>query len=272
MGGDIAVTSTPGVGSTFKASLMLASISKPHPEFITAPVQTIYGYKGTVRTLMLVDDEASHRQLMRAMLAPLGFEIIELDNPLLALDRLMQEIDNNRSPDLIMLDVSMPGINGWQLAKQLREAGYHSPIIMVSADASEGKDLPAHDNTEVTPLHDAYVIKPVRINLLLDHIGRLLNLVWCYEKQESAAPASQLIGALELPADNHLDDIAHLAAIGHKKGLQDKIQELEKSGTAHSVFIQELKKLTANFQFEKILALVDAENVEEQDTEVIQDR
>ena len=272
MGGDIAVTSSPGVGSTFKASLMLASISKPHPEFITAPVQTIYGYKGTVRTLMLVDDEASHRQLMRAMLAPLGFEIIELDNPLLALDRLMQEIDNNRSPDLIMLDVSMPGINGWQLAKQLREAGYHSPIIMVSADASEGKDLPAHDNTEVTPLHDAYVIKPVRINLLLDHIGRLLNLVWCYEKQESAAPAAQLIGALELPADNHLDDIAHLAAIGHKKGLQDKIQELEKSGTAHPVFIQELKKLTGNFQFEKILALVDAELAEEKDTEVTQDQ
>lgn len=272
MGGDIAVTSTPGVGSTFKASLMLASISKPHPEFITAPVQTIYGYKGAVRALMLVDDEASHRQLMRAMLAPLGFEIIELDNPLLVLDRLTQEIDNNNCPDLVMLDVSMPGISGWQLAKQLREAGYHSPIIMVSADASEGKDLPAHDNTDVAPLHDAYVIKPVRINLLLDHIGRLLNLVWCYEKQETTAPVSQLIGALELPADNHLDDIAHLASIGHKKGLQDKIQELEKSTTAHPAFIQELKKLTANFQFEKILALVDAAVVEEQVTETIQDQ
>ncbi|MDZ4260907.1 MAG: ATP-binding protein, partial [Pseudomonadota bacterium] len=264
MGGDIAVTSMPGVGSTFKASLMLASISKPHAEFITAPVQTIYGYKGAMRTLMLVDDEASHRQLMRAMLAPLGFEIIELDNPLLALDRLLQEIDNNNCPDLIMLDVSMPGINGWQLAKQLREAGYHSPIIMVSADASEGKDLPAHDNTEITPLHDAYVIKPVRINLLLDHIGRLLNLVWCHEKQETVIPDPHLIGTLELPADNHLDDIAHLAAIGHKKGLQDKIQELEKTGAAHPVFIQELKKLTTNFQFEKILALVDAETIQDQ--------
>jgi len=264
MGGDIAVTSALGSGSTFKASLMLASISKPHAEFITAPVQTIYGYKGAVRTLMLVDDEASHRQLMRAMLAPLGFEIIELDNPLLALDRLTQEIDNINCPDLIMLDVSMPGINGWQLAKQLREAGYHAPIIMVSADASEGKDLPAHDNTEITPLHDAYVIKPVRINLLLDHIGRLLNLVWCYEKQEPVTPEPQLIGAMELPADNHLDDIAHLAAIGHKKGLQDKIQELEKSGTVHPEFIQELKKLTTNFQFEKILDLVDADIIQDQ--------
>ena len=98
----------------------------------------------------------------------------------------------------------------------------------------------------------------MRINLLLDHIGRLLNLVWCYEKQEIAPPRPQLIGTLELPADKHLDDIAHLASIGHKKGLQDKIQELENAGAAHPVFIQELKKFTANFQFEKILALVDA--------------
>jgi signal transduction histidine kinase len=257
MGGDIAVSSEIGKGSTFKASLMLASISKPHTEFINAPVQTIYGYKGKVRTLMLVDDEASHRQLMRAMLEPLGFSIIELDNPLLAVDRLAQEIDHDNCPDLIMLDVSMPGLNGWQLAKKLREAGYHAPIIMVSADASEGKDLPLRDNTEITPLHDAYVIKPVRINLLLDHIGRLLNLVWCYEKQDAIPAESNLIGLFEMPADEHLDDIAHLAAIGHKKGLQNKIQALEKSEAAHPAFIQELKKLTTNFQFEKILALVD---------------
>lgn len=267
MGGDIAVTSTLGKGSTFKASLMLASINKPHTEFITAPVQTIYGYRGAVRKLMLVDDEASHRQLMRAMLEPLGFTIIELDNPLLALDRLAQEIDHDNCPDLIMLDVSMPGLNGWQLAKQLREVGFHAPIIMVSADASEGKDLPLRDNTEITPLHDAYVIKPVRINLLLDHIGRLLNLAWRYEQQELIPAEVNLIETYELPAEHHLDDIAHLAAIGHKKGLQTKIQELEKIGAAHPAFIQELKKLTTNFQFEKILALVDAEL----DTDILQD-
>lgn len=272
MGGDIAVSSEIGKGSTFKASLMLASINKPHTEFISAPVQTIYGYQGATRRLMLVDDEASHRQLMRAMLEPLGFSIIELDNPLLALDCLAQEIDHDNCPDLIMLDVSMPGLNGWQLAKQLRDAGFHSPIIMVSADASEGKDLPRHDNTEAAPLHDAYVIKPVRINLLLDHLGRLLNLVWRYEKQELIPEEINLIEAYELPAEHHLDDLAHLAAIGHKKGLQTKIQELEKSAGAHPAFIQELKKLTGNFQFEKILALVDKEFDNDIDTDIPQDQ
>lgn len=275
MGGDIAVKSTLGQGSTFKASLMLASISKPKNESVIAPVQNIYGYKGPVRTLMLVDDEASHRQLMRAMLAPLGFTIIELDNPLDALVRLQHEIANDNEPSLIMLDVSMPGLNGWQLAQQLRDEGCKLPIIMVSADASEGKDQPFNHNTEITPLHDAYVIKPVRINLLLDHIGRLLNLTWCYEKisnyetinnneaNNSSFGAEQLIATLQLPSDYHLDEITHLASIGHKKGLQEKIMQLEKSAAANPVFIHELKKLTANFQFEKILALVDLQHCED---------
>lgn len=260
MGGDIAVTSEVGKGSTFKASLMLASINKPHTEFISPPVQTIYGYRGAPRTLMLVDDEASHRELMRAIVEPLGFAIIELDNPLLVLDRLAQESDQNKCPDLIMLDVSMPGLSGWQLAEQLREAGYRAPIIMVSADASEGKGLPLHDDPETPPLHDAYVIKPVRINLLLDHIGRLLNLVWCYEKQNPTPAQNNLITAFGLPTGKYLDEIVRLAAIGHKRGLQDKIQELEKIGVDR-LFIQELKKLTVNFQFDKILSLVDTETI-----------
>ena len=268
MGGDIAVTSNPGQGSTFKASLMLASINKPQTEFITPQAQTIYGYQGKVKRLLLVDDEASHRQLMCAMLAPLGFEIIELDNPLLVLDRLTLQIDQGNCPDLIMLDVSMPEMNGWQLAKQLRESGYQAPIIMVSADASEGKDLPLHHLNGAAPLHDAYVIKPVRINVLLNHIGRLLNLVWCYEKTEPETNQSiQLIGALELPDESHLDDIAHLASIGHKKGLQNKIREMEETGSAQPPFLQELEKLTASFQFEKILTLIDPDSSKDQTEE-----
>lgn len=274
MGGDIAVKSTLGQGSTFKASLMLASISNPNHEYMVAPVQNIYGYKGPVRTLMLVDDEASHRHLMRAMLAPLGFIVIDIDNPLDAFARLSSEVENGNPPDLIMLDVSMPGLNGWQLAQQLRDEGCQLPIIMVSADASEGKDQPFNHNTEITPHHDAYVIKPVRINLLLDQIGRLLNLTWCYEKTNitetatSHAPhqqvhaKAQLIATLELPSDDHINEIAHLASIGHKKGLQEKIMHLEKTTNANPLFIQELKKLTTNFQFEKILTLLNSNYIE----------
>ncbi len=262
MGGDIAVKSLPGEGSTFKASLMLASINAPLSEPIRAPVQTIYGYQGKARTIMLVDDEETHRQLMRTLLTPLGFRVIEVDNPLNALRVFAQQTHENNRPDLIMLDVSMPVLDGWSLAKQLRQAHFHSPIIMVSADASEGRN----QSPDTPLLHDAYITKPVQLQALLDQIQALLNLQWRYEPANEDPPIiSRLINTVELPSDEHLDDISHLARIGHKKGLQEKIIQLEQQGLASAEFIQQLKLLTNNFQFEKIIQWVDSELVDTQE-------
>ena len=252
---------------------MLSSINKPHTESITAPVQTIYGYRGPVQRIMLVDDESSHRQLMRAMLTPLGFDVIEMDNPLNVIARLAQEHTNETAPDLIMLDVSMPGINGWQLAQAIRDNHYTTPIIMVSADASEGKDLPSEHTDEEISLHNAYVIKPVRIPLLLDHIGRLLNISWRYENETRSDPETQSSNNTEshliaTDANNNiitlqdpdLDESVRLATIGHKKGLQEKIQQLQHDGNysqPDAQLLQQLASYSANFQFEKMLELID---------------
>jgi len=278
MGGDIAVTSTPGQGSTFKASLMLASISPAHRE-ITPSAQTICGYHGKMRTIMIVDDELSHRQLMRHFLTPLGFNLIEVNNPLDAIARLELETQNLNRPDLILLDVTMPELNGWELAKKLREAEFNASIIMVSADASEGRTLleaDAQENVaEQTPsLHDAYITKPVRLELLLDKIGSLLQLNWRYQvahthiaattySTANAHSSEQRIHTFELPADEHLDDIAHLASIGHKKGLLEKIHVLEQQQLATPEFIRQLQQFTNRFQFDKILEWVDADYIED---------
>ncbi len=281
MGGDIAVKSTLGNGSQFKASLMLASIANPHHESITAPVQTIYGYQGTVRRLVIIDDDDSHRQLMRALLSPLGFDINDMDNPLQALKQLHHEMDQGISPDLIMLDVSMPEMNGWQVAEQLRAYHYHGPIIMVSADASEGKEYANHTDKKSgqeetdelhQPLHNAYVIKPIRLPLLLDHIGSLLKLTWCYEttdQQQNYRPNDlQKIIASDkkyLLSDETLQQLKQLAVIGHKKGLLEKIQSLQHQ-TLHnpdSQWLQQLQQLSTNFQFDRVIELVDDYNTHE---------
>lgn len=277
MGGDISLKSSPGQGSTFKASLMLSSVSNPLPESITAPVQTIYGYRGRTRTIMVVDDEAPHRQLIRATLEPLGFQLIDINNSLTVIEQVTRANEKDAAPDLILLDVSMPGLNGWQLAEQLRAVGYRSPIIMVSADASEGRNhhLATHDDKP--PLHDAYVVKPVRLSLLLDHIGRLLNLTWRYEKQVNSSPESstlelsprdpststraaaapsKLVAVMEFPDEVVLKRLRELALIGHKNGLLQLLVQLAESGQANPGFIAPLTKLANNFQFEKIITLL----------------
>lgn len=261
MGGDISVTSTPGKGSTFKASLMLASIDAPHQESVAAPAQSIYGYRGPVKRLLLVDDELSHRQLMRALLAPLGFDIIALENPLDVLPWLAQAEAESLQPDLILLDVSMPGLNGWQLLQQIRAHCYSQPVIMVSADASEGRDS-EFLTTDATQLHSAYVIKPVRVPVLLEHIGKLLNLTWCYEPERKEEPQVSLIASdkLAVLSPSDLDELGRLAAIGHKKGLQEKIRQLQNShnhNPAITELLQQLASYSAQFQFGTVLELID---------------
>lgn len=186
MGGDISVKSTPGQGSEFKVSLMLAATHITSVEKSLNPADAIFGYRGPVKRLLVIDDDISHRQLMRSLLMPLGFDISELGNPLNTLALLRDSQARDDLPDALLVDVSMPGLDGWELAAQVRAAGYLMPIIMVSADASEGRNQPGQTDPEAPSLHQAYVIKPVRISQLLDHLGRLLQLSWCYEQTDDS--------------------------------------------------------------------------------------
>jgi len=255
MGGDISVTSIPGRGSTFKVSLMLASVHSPSPASLTAPRRTIFGYQGPRRRLLVVDDESSHRQLIRAMLSPLGFDVREVDNSLTVV-----EVADELHPDLVLLDVSMPGENGWQILAKLKALDRNLPVVMVSADASEGQHEEGHKAQ-----HDGYVIKPVRLNLLLDHIGQALNLTWRYERYietEIVAPVEPKAPDRNLPAMAHRLHLNSLALIGHKNGLLAALHDLHRRGEASEDFIQNAESLTQNFQFDKIIELLGVSNHE----------
>src|SRR5690606_6469013 len=74
MGGDLNVQSTPGHGSEFRLSLMLSSLPyRASPTLALAPV----GYHGAPRTLLVIDDDPTHRGLISDMLTTLGFNILE---------------------------------------------------------------------------------------------------------------------------------------------------------------------------------------------------
>ena len=248
MGGDIAVESHPGKGSTFKASLMLSSVSRSRPQSVNTPARTIYGYQGPRQRILLVDDEASHRQLIRAMLAPLGFDVLETDNALKAIERV-----ERHHPDLLLLDVSMPGRSGWEILNELRQNNHGLPVIMVSADASEGRHEP-----EQPDLHNGYIVKPVRLNLLLDRIGQCLKLNWRYQPVPELPTQEPLLAVSEttLPDADSLQALQKLAAIGHRKGLLEALHDLHRTSRADDTFIQQLTQLTNDFQFDKVLELL----------------
>lgn len=82
------------------------------------------------RSVLIVDDEPMARTLLRLMLVRAGFEVLEAENGFEALDKVKQ-----KQPDLVLLDVMMPGIDGFSVCEALRKDALTAdlPVIMLSA-------------------------------------------------------------------------------------------------------------------------------------------
>ncbi len=131
LGGEIAVVSEKDKGSTFKVRLMLSAVIRPMKP--PAQEQRIVSYEGPRRTIVVVDDNEDHRELMREVLSPLDFIVLTAAGGPDCLT-LIEGI----KPDLFLVDISMPGMNGWQLVSRLRESGQMAPILMLSANIGDG--------------------------------------------------------------------------------------------------------------------------------------
>lgn len=243
MGGDISVESAPGQGSTFVLTMMLSSVSKPKQ----APKleRRVMGYEGPRRTILLVDDDPSHRGLVSEMLVPLGFTVLEAQDGIAC-----QEILGHCRPDLFLLDIELPGANGWDVAAQIRESGHGAPIIMVSADAREGQRL-----VESQSLHADYLVKPVRIGSLLERIGIQLDLSWRYAPRavEADTVPSRAFTPGDLPDPQARRELTRMAQLGHVSGLRTRLQALEGSGALDADLAKALHRMVKAYRFDQII-------------------
>jgi PAS domain S-box-containing protein len=181
LGGDIAVDSAPGRGSRFGFELeleVLADIEKaPEAE------RTVIGLKPgqPKHRLLIADDIATNRQLLVRYLAPLGFELEEAADGEEALARWREG-----RPDLILLDMRMPKLDGHEVARRVRaeETGRHTPIIAVTASAFEEQQ-----SQVLAAGCDEFLRKPFREAELFGMLGRHLGLDYVYAEEAVAAVA-----------------------------------------------------------------------------------
>ena len=119
--GAVLVESAPGRGSVF--SILLPATRGPAARETPPETAGLEPCK-----VLIVDDDAIVRRQLARMLALRGFQVEEADSGEAALARLPAVM-----PELVVLDYKMTGINGLECAKQMRERGHTSPILMVSA-------------------------------------------------------------------------------------------------------------------------------------------
>jgi len=261
MGGDLSVTSQLGVGSEFKVSLLLFETDTQDSKH--SIIEGITSYQGEQKTILSVDDEAIHRGLISDLLQPLGFRVLEAPDADIARNMLDSQID------LFLLDISMPGEDGFSLAEHIRSLNITAPIIMLSADAEENH-LKLNNLDKV---YDAYIVKPMQNQALLSQITQLLNLVWEHTPPEKTAepillaneqtqssseqtslttinkgsgPTSSVITTLLLQLEAHL-------SIGYAKGIKNTMSELSNHQWPDKKTFNDWQNFVEHYQYRQLV-------------------
>jgi signal transduction histidine kinase/CheY-like chemotaxis protein/purine-cytosine permease-like protein len=236
MGGDISVHSTLGEGSTFRVRLLL--FGKGHSPAVVE--RRITGRAdATARPLrvLVADDDPAHRALVADLLEPLGFSVRLAPDGANALALAAED-----APDLFLLDIAMPGMTGWNLARALREEGHRAPIIMVSANALElGPPGEGQHHDDVLP-------KPLSITALLDKIAQLLGITWTFAGPAPAATASARLTPAQAV------NLRQLAAIGYVGGIRERLDALEAESPEAAPAIAELRGYISDYRLDAFMA------------------
>jgi PAS domain S-box-containing protein len=172
MGGDIQVHSRPGEGSVFSFEVEAPAL----PTQIHAPSASglPIGYEGERRKILVVDDVSQDRAMLFDTLGTLGFEVADASNGEEAL-----AVAARLRPDLIVMDLVMPVMDGWEATRRLRMSptGAEIPVIAVSAIATAETQARVREAGA-----NALVGKPVEQSTLLEAIAAMLRLTWIREE------------------------------------------------------------------------------------------
>lgn len=169
LGGDLTATLTPGHGCTFELRIPIRVLEEaPRPSgsetsgpqsCASAPTPT--DLLGEGRRVLIVDDAATNRLLLRQVLRPFGFKIFEATNGAEAIEAF-----EAHAPEIILMDVRMPVMDGFEATRRIRELpGGASPIIVIIT-------AHAQDAAPVEGKSDGFMRKPFRKDKLVEELTR----------------------------------------------------------------------------------------------------
>ncbi|MCX6955462.1 MAG: ATP-binding protein, partial [Verrucomicrobia bacterium] len=251
MGGKLEISSQRGTGSrfTFTIRLPVLAVTADAPD---AAQRTITGYEGERRRLMVVDDVAINRQVLRELLAPLGFEITEAASGAEALSFAAVA-----PPDLAFLDLRMPGMDGLELAKRLRALPGGARIKLIAMSASV---LSFNRDDAFAAGCDDFLPKPFREADLLARLSLALRLDWqSTSEATTSAPSSRSPfpnSPTRLPPDV-LADLLAIARRGEIVALRRRLAELRPPDDTADPLIDALEALAKSYRMERIRELLE---------------
>jgi signal transduction histidine kinase/DNA-binding NarL/FixJ family response regulator len=252
MGGELSLKSRPGEGATFSFILTvpLADESEvPPPATLAAP----FGYEGSVRTLLVVDDVPENRVFLQDLLTGMGFDCLLAEGVSRAL-RLAEE----HRLDAAIVDQYLGDGDGWEILAGLKSSCPALPVILLSATPAD----PSRRQSSAWSF-DAELLKPLRIEALTRVLGEGLHLVWQTQRRVASTPPSPspAPAPASAPAAGPMTmaDLLTLRQAAHEGSLfevEDWI-DLRRDRPEERTFVDQLSVMAADAQLGAIVRLVD---------------
>ncbi len=258
MGGELTVDSTLGKGSLFSVTLKLPAFFNKTTT-LSPPQSLIVGYEGPRRKILVVDDGEESRLVLLELLKPLGFEMEEANNGQAGLEKWFEF-----KPDLVITDLVMPVMDGFELIRQIRKQPTCQTVSIFAYSAA------LLENHQSSSGYDAFFVKPVCFQELLDAVQKQLKLQWIVEVKTPAVPTEEISPAvttdqtewLELltavPLSAEQADILHeLGMMGDFEGLKQQADVLEQQHPEWQPLAALIRQLAESYQSEEICELVE---------------
>ncbi|MBE9165665.1 ATP-binding protein [Tychonema sp. LEGE 06208] len=243
----IDVQSVLGEGSTFSFELELPEAKNWAASSRVMPQGAIEGYAGSKCKILIIDDRWENRSVLVNLLEPIGFEIIEANNGQEGIEQALKF-----SPDLIITDLAMPVMDGFEFLEKVRSSPQlHNQIVIVSSasvfESDRHKSLDAGGND--------FLPKPVQAEILLELLQKYLQLDWIYDGNNPQKQNPQLApDRMQPPEPTILHQLFELAEDGELDGIIEIAGQIQDTNTA--AFTRELIRLAEACQLKQLRAFI----------------
>ncbi|WP_084555026.1 MASE1 domain-containing protein [[Phormidium ambiguum] IAM M-71] len=254
MGSSIQIESTPNVGSRFWFDVTFPVATEWINSAASNEQGKIVGYAGKRQKILVLDDKQVNRIVLLELLESLGFECAEAHN-----GEVGFTVATTFQPDLIITDLVMPVLDGFEFTRRLRQSPEFQNTIIIASSASV---LNEYQDKSIAMGCNEFLSKPIDLEKLLSYLQKYLNLQWIYEKENRPSPiveATAVVSTqnLVVPPAEELEKLYQMAKIGDIAAIEVEAQRISELDHKYAVFIDRILELVSQFEDREIVKLLE---------------